>query len=195
MKTLIVASQNPGKAGEIATVLAALSNWQVDPLPAGIPDIEETGTTFLENAVLKAEHYSETTGQLCVADDSGLVVDALDGRPGLYSSRWAPTDEARNVRLLEELAQVPMGQRTAHFVCALALARSGRSFWKFEGRVDGEIALEPRGEQGFGYDPIFWVPEYGATMGQLEPGVKNRISHRGLALAQLQRYLEAHDIG
>jgi non-canonical purine NTP pyrophosphatase (RdgB/HAM1 family) len=192
MKTLIVASKNTGKAGEIAAVLGELGDWVVKPLPEDVPDVEETGKTFLENAVLKAEYYSCVTDSLSVADDSGLIVDTLDGRPGLYSSRFAPTDEARNQKILEELDGVPKGKRTAHFVCALALARSGRTLWRGEGRVDGEIVLTPTGENGFGYDPIFWVPEFGCTMGQLSPQVKNQISHRGLALAKLKQYLESH---
>ncbi len=189
MKRLIVASTNAGKAGEIQTILAPLSSWWVETIGADLPDLEETGSTFIENAEQKAEFYSRLTNELTVADDSGLVVDALDGRPGIYSARYAPTDEERNNRLLRELRNTPESKRTAAFVCALALARSGDVIWSVEARVQGRIALEPAGDRGFGYDPIFWTPEFGRTMGELEPEVKNRISHRGHALARLKERL------
>ena len=191
MRSLVVASRNPGKAKEIAAVLESLADWKVESLPEGIPDVEETGSTFLENAALKAEYYSRVIDRWCVADDSGLVVAALDGRPGIYSARYAPDDDQRNQRLLGELKEVPAGKRSARFVCALALARNGGSTWTVEGRVDGQIALGLTGACGFGYDPLFWVPEFGKTMGELKPEVKNRISHRGLALAKLKQHLEA----
>ena len=189
MKRLIVASTNAGKAGEIQTILAPLSSWLVETIGADLPDLEETGSTFVENAEQKAEFYSRLTNELTVADDSGLVVDALDGRPGIYSARYAPTDEERNIRLLRELRNTPESERTAAFVCALALARSGDVIWSVEERVQGRIALEPAGDRGFGYDPIFWTPEFGRTMGELEPEVKNRISHRGRALERLKEWL------
>ena len=192
MRSLVVSSRNPGKAREIAEVLESIEDWKVESLPEGIPDVEETGSTFLENAVLKAEYYSRTIDPWCVADDSGLIVEALNGRPGLYSARYAPDDDRRNQRLLEELRDVPEGKRNACFVCALALARNGRSTWTVEGRVEGQIALELTGTHGFGYDPLFWVPEFGKTMGELQPEVKKRISHRGQALARLKEHLEAH---
>ncbi len=190
MKSLVVASKNPGKSHEIATVLSSLHDWSVRSLPEGIPEIPETGTTFIENAVLKAEYYSRLVEGLCVADDSGLIVDALGGRPGIYSARYAPTDEARNQRLLEELEGIPPNKRDARFVCALALAREGRSIWTLEERVEGQIALALAGDYGFGYDPLFWLPEFGGTTGQLQPEIKNQISHRGLALRRLKDYLE-----
>ncbi len=192
MKSLVVASKNPGKAREIAAVLSALHDWKVESLPEGISDIDETGTTFIENAILKAEHYSRSIDGLCVADDSGLIVDALGGRPGIYSARYAPTDDARNQKLLEELDGIPQEKRDARFVCALAVARKGRSIWTVEERVEGKIALALAGEHGFGYDPLFWVPDFGMTTGQLKPEIKNQISHRGVALRRLQDYLGAH---
>ena len=182
MISLVVASKNPGKAHEIATVLHSLRDWTVKSLPKGIPDIDETGTTFIENAVLKAEHYSRSVDDWCVADDSGLIVEALGGRPGIFSARYAPTDAARNQRLLEELEGVPKEERGARFVCALAVARKGRVIWTVEERVEGQIAITLAGENGFGYDPLFWVPEFGRTTGQLKPEIKNQISHRGVAL-------------
>ena len=189
MRRLIVASKNPGKSSEIQTILEPLHDWKAERLPAESPDCDETGSTFIENASQKAEFYSLRTPELTVADDSGLVVDALDGRPGIYSARFAPTDKARNEKLLEELKGVLEEKRTAEFVCALAVARSGTVIWTVEERVRGRIAAEPAGSNGFGYDPIFWTPEFGKTMGELEPEVKNRISHRGRALALLREYL------
>ena len=190
MKRLIVASTNTGKAREIQTILAPLDAWQVASIGTDLPDVEETGSTFIENAGQKAEFYSRITNELTVADDSGLVVDALGGRPGIYSARYAPTDAERNKRLLEELVDTPDAERTAAFVCALALALAGTVIWSVEERVRGRIAVKPAGSEGFGYDPIFFAPEFGRTMGELEPEVKNRISHRGRSLAQLKEYLE-----
>ena len=192
VKSLVVASTNPGKAREIATVLSTLHDWKVESLPEGIPDIEETGSTFIENAILKAEHYSNLVDGLCVADDSGLIVDALGGRPGIYSARYAPTDDARNQRLLEELEGIPPDKRDSRFVCALAVARVWHSIWSVEERVEGQIAPALAGEYGFGYDPLFWVPDFGMTTGQLKPEIKNQISHRGVALRRLQEYLEVY---
>jgi XTP/dITP diphosphohydrolase len=190
VKRLIVASTNTGKAREIQTILAPLDAWQVASIGTDLPDVEETGSTFIENAGQKAEFYSRITNELTVADDSGLVVDALEGRPGIYSARYAPTDADRNKRLLEELVDTPEAERTAAFVCALALALAGTVIWSVEERVRGRIAVKPAGSEGFGYDPIFFAPEFGRTMGELEPEVKNRISHRGRALARLKEYLE-----
>ncbi len=190
MKRLIVASTNTGKAREIQTILAPLDAWQVASIGTDLPDVEETGSTFIENAGQKAEFYSRITNELTVSDDSGLVVDALGGRPGIYSARYAPTDAERNKRLLEELVDTPDAERTAAFVCALALALAGTVIWSVEERVRGRIAVKPAGSEGFGYDPIFFAPEFGRTMGELEPEVKNRISHRGRSLARLKEYLE-----
>ena len=192
MRRLVIASTNPGKAREIRTLLQSLQAWTVEPLQSNIPEIEETGSTFLENAIQKAEYYSGTIDSWTVADDSGLVVDALDGRPGIRSARYAPTDQERNRKLLHELENVRDAERTARFVCALALAWAGRTVWSVEERVEGRIARAPAGEHGFGYDPIFWIPESEKTMGQLKPEVKNRISHRGLALARLREHLEIY---
>lgn len=192
MKRLVVASTNPGKAHEITAGLKGLDEWSVEALPAGLPVAEETGTEFTDNAAQKAEFYSRLLGEAVwvVADDSGLAVKALGGRPGIRSSRYAPTDEARNLKLLDEMKDVDPDRRSARFICALALARSGRILWKAEAHVDGAVAVVPAGENGFGYDPLFWVPEFGRTMGQLPPETKNRISHRGQALAMLRARLE-----
>lgn len=189
MKTLVVASKNAGKTAEIRAVLAALEDWNVEPLPPGTPELEETGSTFLENAVRKAESYGDRLGGWTVADDSGLEVAALDHRPGIRSARYAPTDAERNRKLLSELAGIAPDGRTAEFVCALALAHEGQIVWRVEERVSGRIAAAPAGENGFGYDPVFFLPELGRTMGELSPEVKNRISHRGRALHRLLGHL------
>lgn len=189
MKTLVVASKNPGKAAEIRAALAALEGWKVAPLPPDAPDLEETGATFLENAILKAETYGRLLGGWTVADDSGLEVAALDGRPGIRSARYAPTDTERNEKLLAELAGVPPERRTAQFVCALAVAHEGRIVWQVEERVAGRITDSEVGGHGFGYDPVFYIPELGKTMGELAREAKNEISHRGRALHRLLEYL------
>lgn len=191
MQVLIVASKNPGKAREIRTMLAPMSNWEVIPLPPDAPDIEETGATFVENAFLKAEFYSAHFGGWSVADDSGLEVDFLNGRPGIHSARYAPTDSERNEKLLTELRDIPEVHRGARFVCALALARDGKVEWHVEEHVNGVIADEPTGMNGFGYDPLFLLPDLGRTMGEIDPAIKNRISHRGRALARLLGHLRA----
>jgi XTP/dITP diphosphohydrolase len=188
-RTLVVASQNAGKAAEIRSMLAAVEGWSAEPLPADTPDIEETGATFLENAIRKAQFYGDRLGGWTVADDSGLEVAALSGRPGVRSARYAPTDEERNRKLLGELAGVPTDRRDAEFVCALALACDGKIVWQVEERVSGRIAAAPAGTNGFGYDPVFFLPELGKTMGELSPEVKNRISHRGRALDRLLGHL------
>lgn len=190
MTRLVVASTNAHKVGEIRTVLGAMESWQVVPLPPDLDEAEETGQTFLENAIQKAEFYSRACPDWTVADDSGISVDALDGAPGIHSARYAPDDGARNRKLLAALEEVPEEERGAEFVCALAVARGGRSEWTVEGRIRGVIAHQPAGDNGFGYDPIFLLPELGRTMGEIPPDHKNRISHRGRALASLKDYLE-----
>jgi XTP/dITP diphosphohydrolase len=185
MTRLIVATRNSGKAAEIRAVLAPLPGWEVEALPEDAPEAEETGATFLANAIHKTCFYGALYGGWTVADDSGLEVDALGGRPGVYSARYANTDQARNVKLLGELADVPDPKRGARFVCALALARDGHLVWSVVEQVGGRIARTPAGTNGFGYDPLFSLGESGATLASLEPAHKNRISHRGRALARL----------
>ena len=185
MRTLVVASKNARKAREIRAVLEPLRDWEIRSLPPDAPDMEETGTTFLENAIQKTTFYGSRYRGWMVADDSGLEVEALGGRPGIFSARYAPTDAERNRRLLAELADVPDAARGARFVCALALSLDGRLQWTVEERVAGRVARTPAGTHGFGYDPVFWLPELGRTMAELDPSAKNRISHRGRALARL----------
>ncbi len=190
MKRLVVATKNPGKAREFAEILADLP-YEVVGLDAypNAPDIEETGATFVENAVLKATKYARFTRELTVADDSGLEIDALDGAPGIKSSRFAPTDADRIQKVLDLLKNVPDERRTARFRCAVAIAWPDKRVETCEAKVEGTIAHEPRGDKGFGYDPIFIVTELGKRMAELEPEEKNAISHRGRALRAAKKVL------
>lgn len=187
MPTVIVATGNPGKLEEMQTYLADLE-WELALKPAEI-DVDETGTTFLENARLKASEVAKAMGEWAIADDSGLMVDALDGAPGLYTARYGRTDEERINRLLGELTDAVT--RTAQFVCAIAIARpDGTIALQTEGVCPGEIALAPKGQGGFGYDPIFYVPASGQTFAEMPQTDKDRLSHRGIAFAQLMPELK-----
>ena len=192
MKKLIVGSRNEGKIREIRAVLADLP-FDVTGLPdAGIPDAEETGATFQENAVIKAKYYSQHTGEYCLADDSGLEVDALGGAPGIYSARYAgenATDADNNRKLLHSLAEVPTEQRTARFRSVLALAGPDGSLLLAEGVCEGVLLTEERGAGGFGYDPLFYMPEHGKTLSEMTLVEKNAVSHRGNALRSFKRKL------
>jgi XTP/dITP diphosphohydrolase len=188
---IVLASGNAGKLAELRELLAAAGHVLRAQSEFGIADAEETGLTFIENALLKARHASSATGLPALADDSGLCVDALGGAPGLYSARYAGGhgDSARNIeRLLGELRDVPDAARTARFHCALALLRSADDPRPMvaEGSWEGRILREPRGAQGFGYDPVFLDPENGVSAAELDPAIKNAISHRGRALATLK---------
>jgi len=188
MPTVIVATGNPGKLEEMQTYLADLG-WDLALKPAAI-DVEETGTTFLENARLKASEVAKATGQWAIADDSGLMVDALNGAPGLYTARYGRTDEERISRLLRALAGAE--SRAAQFVCAIALARpDGAIALQTEGVCHGEIAAAPRGKGGFGYDPVFYVPTAEKTFAEMAQLEKDRLSHRGVAFAQLMPELRS----
>ena len=191
---LMLATTNPGKAAELRELLAlhldpaALDLLTLRDWPTPLPDVEEVGATFAENARLKASALAQATRLPALADDSGLCVAALDGAPGLYSARWAgegATDTDRNTRLLALLEDVPEEQRTARFVSAVALALPGGEVWTAEGVCAGRIGRAPRGTGGFGYDPLFSLPEAGLTMAELPPGEKNRRSHRARAIASL----------
>jgi XTP/dITP diphosphohydrolase len=196
---LLLASQNPGKLEEMRELLAGLPFRVRGPRELGINDApEETGTTFLENAVLKAKHYARRSGLLTVADDSGLSVDALDGGPGLFSSRFGgegATDGDRNRLLLEKLAGVPPERRGARFTSAVAVARGDEVPFQTVATVEGRIADEPRGPNGFGYDPLFFYPPFGRTFGEVAPEEKARVSHRGQAFARLREFLRGFDQG
>ena len=192
---IVLASNNPGKAREFAAALAELN---VDIMPQslfGVPEVEETGLTFIENALLKARNAALHAGWPALADDSGLVVDALDGRPGIHSARYAgpdADDHANIAKLLVELRGVPAERRTARFVCVLALLRHPADPTPLicQASWEGVIVTEPRGANGFGYDPVFFVPGEQQTAAELDLATKNRLSHRGQALARLRRQMQ-----
>ena len=196
MADLLLASQNPGKLAEMRQLVAGLPFHVVGLRDLGILEApEETGKTFHENAVLKARYYAGRSGLLTVADDSGLCVDALDGGPGLYSSRFGgegATDDDRNRLLLEKLRGLPREKRGAHFTSAVAVVRGSEVLFDAQETVDGFIAEETRGSNGFGYDPLFFYPPFGHTFGETRPEDKDRVSHRGKAFARLRRFLESH---
>ena len=188
---LLVATSNPGKVREIRGLLsgAPVDLVTLDSLPA-IEEPEETGQTFAENARLKALYYNQVTGLASVADDSGLEITALDGAPGIHSSRWhGTTYQDKFDRIYQLLQERGASGSAARFVCAVALAVDGRIDYEVEGTVEGEIAPEPRGSNGFGYDPIFFYPPLGRTLGQVTDEVKATLSHRGAAFRALRRYL------
>lgn len=183
----VFASHNKGKIQEVQEILAPFG-IEIEPIPADFPEIEENGTSFEENAKIKARAVCQATGLPAVADDSGLTVDALDGFPGIHSARWAgPEADAhdRNLLLLEKLLSVPESQRGAQFVCVAACVFPDGRELAVRGQCRGTILSEEHGTGGFGYDPIFCVPEYGCTFGELASDVKNSISHRARAFTAL----------
>ncbi|HID86772.1 MAG TPA: XTP/dITP diphosphatase [Anaerolineae bacterium] len=193
MTRLLIATNNPGKLREYENLLADLPLTLTWPGQEGIElEVEETGESFRENAILKARAYARASGLLTLADDSGLEVDALGGEPGILSSRYAgpeADDEDRMRLLLRKLEGVPWEERTARFRCVIALATPQGEVWTTEGSCEGIIAFEPRGEHGFGYDPVFYLPQFGKTMAQLPPELKNRISHRARAAEKARAIL------
>ena len=195
MMELVVATRNAGKLKEIRHLLEALGIRVVglDSFPE-VPEVVEDGDTFAANAVKKALAMARYTSRPCLADDSGLVVAALEGRPGVHSARYAgagATDQDNNRRLLKEMANIPADQRQAAFCCVIALCLPDESPHLFEGRVEGLILDQPRGDGGFGYDPLFWLPEFSCTMAELPLATKNLISHRGQALRLVAEYLRS----
>jgi len=194
MKELVVATRNRGKLLEIQAMLTGLvATVRCSGDFAGFPDTVEDGATFEENALKKAHEAVRFCGLPALADDSGLVVDALDGRPGVYSARFAGEgagDAANNTKLLRELAGAPAEAKTAAFVCALAFVTPDGVEHIFTGRVAGHILDTARGEGGFGYDPLFLVDGYGRTMAELGVDDKNSISHRGQAFRLFREYLQ-----
>ncbi len=191
---LLLATNNEGKVAEFRQLLDGCG-WQlVTPSDLGVQlDVEETGQTYLENATLKALAFASTSGLTSLADDSGLEVDALDGRPGIFSARYAGvdlTDGERVAAMLEELASVSEDARTARFRCVIAIATASGEVRSVEGTVEGRIAAEPRGENGFGYDPVFELPERGFTVAQLPASEKHAVSHRGVAAKEARKLLE-----
>jgi len=193
MPRLLLATTNKGKAAEYRDLLKGFDFEIVTLDQAGISrEADENCNTFEENARHKAAFYAELGGLLTLADDSGLEVDALGGEPGVRSSRYAgdnATDADRVDFLLNKLKDIPQKKRQARFRCVIAVARPGGPVETVEGICNGYIAMEPRGSNGFGYDPIFYMPEYGRTIAELPPEIKNRISHRGRAAARACRLL------
>lgn len=187
---LVIASGNRGKLAEFEALLAPLGIEVLPQSAFGVEDVEETAGTFVENALLKARHAARVSGLPALADDSGLCVDALGGQPGLHSARYAgtPSNSTANIaKLLDALRGLPQGAREAHFVCVLALLRHADDPAPLisEGRWHGRILDRPRGEGGFGYDPVFLDPQIGLSAAELAPGDKHARSHRGKALANL----------
>lgn len=181
---LVLASHNQGKIDELSQMLAPYGVKILSARDLKLPDAEETGETFAENAALKAETISEYTGMPCLADDSGLCVDALDGRPGVYSARYAADNNARINKLIGELRESGKADWSAHFSCVLALKIPHQKTKFFEGRVDGKIIENRRGSEGFGYDPVFVPDGYERTFAEMSKEEKAKISHRGKALLQ-----------
>ncbi len=181
---LVLASHNQGKIDELSQILAPYGVKILSARDLKLPDVEETGETFAENAALKAETISEYTGMPCLADDSGLCVDALDGRPGVYSARYAADNNARINKLIGELKESGKADWSAHFSCVLALKIPHQKTKFFEGRVDGKIIENRRGSEGFGYDPVFVPDGYERTFAEMSKEEKAKISHRGKALLQ-----------
>ena len=190
MKEIILASSNQGKVREINQLLAGL-DLQVQPQTEhGVPDIEETGLTFVENAILKARNAAQHTGRPAIADDSGIEVDALNGAPGIYSARYAgigASDQANLEKLLTELGDLPEDKRTARFQCLMVYMRHANDPTPLicQGTWEGRILFQPQGENGFGYDPVFYVPTHDCSSAELPADVKNSLSHRGQALRKL----------
>lgn len=196
VQRVVLASGNAGKVREINQLLSGLALTVVPQTELGVPEIAETGLTFVENAIIKARNAARHTGLPAIADDSGLEVDALRGAPGIYSARYAgrrATDQENVTKLLMVLAGTPEAERTARFQCLLVyLAHADDPTPVIcQGSWEGQILTQERGENGFGYDPIFWVPSQHCSAAELEATVKNRLSHRGQALAQLVAALTA----
>ncbi|PPU73498.1 non-canonical purine NTP pyrophosphatase, RdgB/HAM1 family [Xanthomonas melonis] len=196
MKQLVLASGNAGKLEELRAMLADLPLQIVAQGELGVDEVPETGLTFVENALIKARHASAVTGLPALADDSGLIVDALGGAPGLYSARYAgsPTNaQANNAKLLDAMRGIPAERRSARFYAVIVLLRHPEDPQPLiaEGSWEGVITTEPRGDGGFGYNPVFLDPTHGLTAAQMDSELKNRLSHRAVALATLQHKLRA----
>lgn len=194
MHKIVIASGNPGKLRELSALLEPLDYEVHIQSEFDVPDVAETGTTFVENAIIKARHAAGFTGLPAIADDSGIEVDALDGAPGVYSARFsAPdaSDEKNNALLVEKLRNVPEDQRTARYRAVIVYMSHAKDPSPIicEGSWEGQIVLAPKGQGGFGYDPYFYVPTHGCTSAELTAEQKNAISHRGQALRQLAEKL------
>jgi len=192
IKELVFASHNAGKIAEVSEMLAPLGIKVKSAADMDLPDVEETGTTFAENSLLKSQTIAKATGLPCIADDSGLCVDALNGAPGVYSARYAPNrdfDKGMDI-LLSEMEKSGNPSRKAHFSCVVSLAYPNGEYHLFEGRVDGQISREKmRGEGGFGYDPLFIPDGYSCSFAQMSHDDKNKISHRGRAMQKFKEFI------
>jgi XTP/dITP diphosphohydrolase len=194
-QVVVLASGNAGKLRELDKVLAPLDVSLQPQAQFNVPDAEETGLSFVENAIIKARAAAHHTGLPAIADDSGIEVDHLNGAPGIYSARYSGAgDEANNVLLLQELGEIPEEQRSARFQCVLVYMRHAMDPVPLicQGSWEGFILSEPRGEDGFGYDPLFYLPDYQCSSAQLDPSIKNRISHRAKASRLLFDALRQH---
>ena len=195
MKKVVLASGNPGKVREIGEMLKVLGIEVVPQSEFDVPEAEETGTTFVENAIIKARNAAQYTGLPAIADDSGIEVDALNGAPGVYSARYSgpdASDQTNNDKMLAELTGVEGPARSARYQAILVyMSHAGDPTPLIsQGSWEGLILEQPRGENGFGYDPIFYVPEYDCSSAELSPELKNQLSHRGKALRDLVSLLE-----
>ncbi|HZT06666.1 MAG TPA: RdgB/HAM1 family non-canonical purine NTP pyrophosphatase [Chloroflexota bacterium] len=191
---LLVATTNSGKIREIAALLSVATRRLVSPEDLATHlDVEETGATYADNALLKARAWFAATGMPTIAEDSGLEIDALGGAPGVFSARYLglPDGPEKNARVLEALREVPPRRRRCRYVCVMALIDEDGTERTFEGRCAGVVALAPAGTGGFGFDPIVRIPRLGRTMAELAEAEKNRISHRARAAARLVRYLQS----
>ncbi len=196
---IVLASNNPGKVREISQLLAPLKLEVVPQTELGVAEVEEIGLTFVENAILKARNAAGHTGLAAIADDSGLEVDALHGAPGIHSARYAGAngnDRANITRLLEELLDVPEAQRTARFQCLMVYLRHAGDPTPIicQGTWEGRVLFAPRGANGFGYDPVFFVPTHNCSAAELPADVKNQLSHRGQALHKLLEALRSRAV-
>ncbi len=196
MQRIVLATGNAGKLREFQQMLGSAEIEFLTQRSLGVSDADETGLSFVENAILKARHAAAATGLPALADDSGLEVDALRGEPGIYSARYAgpgATDAQNNAKLLTALQDVPEAQRSARFICCIAFMRHATDPMPFicHGSWEGRILFAPAGDNGFGYDPLFFVPTHGCASAQLEPAIKNALSHRGQALRQLLQHWDA----
>ncbi|GAB1623372.1 XTP/dITP diphosphatase [Agarivorans albus] len=196
MQKVVLATGNPGKVAELSELLKPLNKQIIAQSEFAIEDTAETGTTFVENAIIKARHAAKITGLAAIADDSGLAVDYLNGAPGLYSSRYAgedANDHDNVLKLLDAMKQVPPTQRGAEFHCVLVYLRHADDPAPLicHGKWRGSITEEIHGAGGFGYDPVFWVEQHQATSAQISKAEKNALSHRGIALRQLLAQMEA----
>jgi XTP/dITP diphosphohydrolase len=186
MLEILIATNNLGKVKEIKDILDSpkIKILSMKDFPH-LPKIEEDGRTYQENAFKKARKISEHTGKICLADDSGLEIDYLKGKPGIYSSRWGNSDEERINKVLKLLENVPINKRNAKFICAAILVFPDGKIYMVKEECKGSIEFKPKGEHGFGYDPIFLVPEYEKTFAELGDKIKNQISHRGKAMKRM----------